>query len=111
FEPHGRIFKVNDQPLPALSDKIVEQDHDYWRRAVRPMIGDWLTDETSVEQVAAFAKKTFGKQDFNGFTGDPPFIKNAYSHKMFSKLRSSLAGLYAWRMQHTASATEKERMA
>ena len=27
---------------------------------------------------------------------------------MFSKLRSSLAGLYAWRMQH---ATEKERMA
>ena len=30
---------------------------------------------------------------------------------MFSKLRSSLAGLYAWRTQHAISATEKERMA
>ena len=30
---------------------------------------------------------------------------------MFSKLRSSLAGLYAWRMQHATGAAEKDRMA
>ncbi len=111
LEPHGLIFKINHQPLPRLSDEIVEQDHDYWRSLVRPMIGDWLNDDTSVAEVAAFAKKTFGKQDFTGFTGDPRFIQNAYSHRMFSKLRSSSAGLYAWRMQHAAGATEKERMA
>jgi hypothetical protein len=111
LEPHSLIFKINHQPLPGLSDKIVEQDHDYWRSLVRPMIGDWLTDDTPVEQVAAFAKKTFGKQDFNGFTGDPRFIQNACSQRMFSKPRSSLAGLYAWRMQHATGATEKDRMA
>ena len=111
LEPHGLIFKINHQPLPGLSDNIVEQDHDYWRSFVRPMIGDWLTDDTPVEQVAAFAKKTFGKQDFNGFTGDRRFIQNAYSQRMFSKLRSSLAGLYAWRRQHATGPTEKERMA
>ncbi len=111
LEPHGLIFKINRQPLPGLPDKIVEQDHDCWRSLVRPMIGDWLTDDTSVEQAATFAKKTFGKQDFNGFTGDRRFIQNAYSHRMFSKLRSSLAGLYVWRMQHATGATEKERMA
>ena len=111
LEPHGLIFKINRQPLPGLSDKIIERDHDYWRSLVRPMIGDWLTDDTSVEQVAAFAKKTFGNQDFSGFTGDRRFIQNAYSHRMFSKLRSSFAGLYAWRMQHATGATEKERMA
>ena len=110
LEPHGLIFKINHQPLPGLSDKIVERDHDYWQRLVRPMIGDWLTDDTPVEQVAAFAKKTFGKQDFSGFTGDPRFIQNAHSHRIFSKLRSSLAGLYAWRTQHS-TAREKERMA
>jgi hypothetical protein len=110
LEPHGLIFKLNHQPLPGLSDKIVEQDHDYWRSLVRPMIGDWLTDDTPVEQVAAFAKKTFGKQDFSGFTGDRRFIQNAYSHRMFSKPRSSLAGLYAWRMQQATGATEKDRM-
>jgi len=111
LEPHGLIFKINHQPLPGLSDKIVEQDHDYWRSLVQPMIGDWLTDDTSVEQVAAFAQKTFGKQDLNGFTSDPRFIQNAYSQRMFSKLTCSLAGLYIWRMQHTTGATEKERMA
>jgi hypothetical protein len=111
LEPHGLIFKLNRQPLPGLSDEIVEQDHDYWRGLVRPMIGDWLTDDTPVEQVAAFAQKTFGKQDFSGFTGDPRFIQNAYSHRMFSKLRSSLAGLYAWRLKQATDASEKERLA
>jgi len=111
LEPHGLIFKINHQPLPGLSDEIVEQDHDYWRSFVRPMIGDWLNDDTPVEQVAAFAKKTFGKQDFSGFTGDPRFIQNTYSHRMFSKLRCSIAGLYAWRLKQATNASEKERMA
>jgi len=110
LEPHGLIFKINHQPLPGLSDEIIQQDHDYWRSLVRPIIGDWLTDDTSVEQVAAFAQKTFGKQDFSGFKGDPRFIQNAYSQHMFSKLRSSIAGIYAWRAQHAAEASEKQRM-
>jgi hypothetical protein len=111
LEPHGLIFKINHQPLPGLSDEIAGQDHDYWRSLVRPMIGDWLNDDTPVEQVAAFAKKTFGKQDFRGFTGDPRFIQNAYSHRIFSKLRCSIAELYAWRLKQAADASEKERMA
>jgi hypothetical protein len=111
LEPHGLIFKINRQPLPGLSDEILEQDHDYWRRLVRPMIGDWLNDDTSVQQVAAFAQKTFGKQNFTGFTGDPRFIQNAYSHRMFSKLRSSTAGLYAWRLNHAVDTAEKEHLA
>jgi hypothetical protein len=111
LEPHGLIMKINRQPLPGLSDEIVGQDHDYWRSLVRPMIGDWLNDDTPVEQVAAFAKKTFGKQNFSGFTGDSRFIQNAYSHRMFSKLRSSIAGLYMWRLDQAAGVEEKDRMA
>ena len=110
LEPHGLIFKINHQPLRGLSDEIVKQDHDYWRSLVRPMIGDWLTDDTPVEQVAAFAKKTFGKKDFSGFTGDPRFIQNAYSHRMFSKPRSSIAGIYMWRLDQAAGEQEKKRM-
>ena len=103
-------MKINRQPLPALSDEIVERDHDYWMSHVRPMIGDWLHDDTSVGEVAAFAQKTFGKRDFSGFTGDPRFIQNAYSYGMFSMLRSSIAGIYMWRLDHAASEAEKERM-
>ncbi len=111
LEPHGLIFKINRQPLPGLSDKIIGQDRDYWRSLVRPMIGDWLADDTPVAAVAAFAKKVFGRRDFRGFKGDPRFIQNAYSHRMFSKLRSSIAGLYMWRLDQAAGAEEKDRMA
>ena len=110
LEPHGLIMKINRQPLSGLSDEIVSRDHEYWTKYVTPMIGGWLNDDTSVEQVAAFAKKIFGKQDFSGFTGDPRFIQNAYVHKTFSKLRTSPGQLYTWRAQHTTDASEKERM-
>jgi len=110
LEPHGLIMKINRQPLSELSDEIVQQDHDYWTKCVTPMIGDWLHDDTPVSEIAAFAQKTFGKQDFNGFAGDPRFIRNTYSHRMFSKERSSIAGLYAWRAQHATDAAEKKQM-
>ena len=32
LEPHGLIFKINRQPLPELSDEIVQRDHDYWTK-------------------------------------------------------------------------------
>jgi hypothetical protein len=111
LEPHGLIMKINRQSLPALSEEVVSEDHDYWTKYVKPMIGDWLHDDTSVGEIAAFAKKTFLKQDFTGFTGDPRFIQNAYSHWMFSKLRSSIAGIYMWRLDQAAGEEEKDRMA
>jgi hypothetical protein len=111
LEPHGLIFKLNRQPAAALSGEIVRSDHDYWTKYFRPMIGDWLNDGTPLAEVAGFAGRTFGRQDFSGFTGDQRFIQNAYSQRAFSKLRSSIAGLYAWRMSHAADPTDKERMA
>jgi hypothetical protein len=111
LEPHGLIFKINRQPLPELPDEIVQRDHDYWTKTIQPMIGGWLNDDTSVQEVVDFAKKVFLQHDFGGFTGDPQFVQNDYSCKMFSKERASIADLYVWRMNHAASADEKERMA
>ena len=111
LEPHGLIFQINRQPLPELSDAIVQRDHDYWTKIIQPMIGDWLGDDTSVRAVTDFARKVFLKHDFSGFTGDPRFVQNDYSCKMFSKERASIANLYVWRMNHAANDGEKERMA
>ena len=110
LEPHGLIMKINRQPLTSLSGEIVQKDHDYWTKYVMPMIGDWLNNDTTVKEVAAFAEKIHLKKDLSGFTGDPQFVQNEYSCRMFSKLRSSLGGLYAWRAQHAADDSEKERM-
>jgi hypothetical protein len=110
LEPHGLIMKINRQPLSALSDEIVKQDRDYWTKYVAPMIGDWLDADTSVKEIADFVEKVYLKNDLSGFGGDPQFIQNEYSCKMFSKLRSSIAGLYAWRALHAIGAGEKQRM-
>jgi len=110
LEPHGLIMKINRLPLTEMSDEIVQRDHDYWTKYVAPMIGGWLNADTSVEEVAAFAEKIYAKKDFKGFQGDPRFIQSSDAQKMFSKERSSIGGLYAWRAQHATNAEEKKRM-
>jgi hypothetical protein len=110
LEPHGLIMKINRQPLPELSDEIVQRDHDYWTNCIAPMIDGWLNTDTTVAKVAAFAEKVFARHDFNGFSGDPRFVRNEYSYATFSKERCAIAGLYAWRAQHAASDSEKRRM-
>jgi hypothetical protein len=110
LEPHGLIMKINRQPLTDLSDEVVRNDSDYWLKYMTPMIGGWLNPATTIQEVAAFAEKIQVKKDLSGFTGDPRFVQNEDSCRMFSKLRSSIGGLYAWRAQHAADAGEKKRM-
>jgi len=110
LEPHSLIMKVNRQPLTQISDETVQADSDYWSKYITPMIGGWLRNDTPVKDVAAFAEKVYGKQDLGGFTGDPQFVQSTDAQKEFSKLRSSIAGLYAWRAQNTQDVSEKKRM-
>jgi RNA polymerase sigma factor (sigma-70 family) len=111
LEPHGLIMKINRQPLSELSDDIISRDHDYWTKHVTAMIGGWLNDDTPVSEIAAFAEKVHLRHDLGGFTGDPRFVQNDYAYKTFSKLRSSIAGIYMWRLDHAAGEVEKDRMA
>jgi beta-lactamase regulating signal transducer with metallopeptidase domain len=111
LEPHGLILKINRQPLSEISDATVQQDRDFWQPRVSQMIGDWLADATPVAEVTAFGEKVFLRHDLTGFNGDPRFVQNDYSAKMFSKFRASIADLYAWRAAHAADAAEKGRMA
>jgi hypothetical protein len=110
LEPHGLIFKLNHASLDKLSDETVQKDQAYWAKTIKPMIGDWLTDETSVADVAAFGQKVFLHHDFSGFAGDTNFVLDSYSYRPFSKLRSSIAGLYAWRAKYSNDTAEKGRM-
>ena len=110
LEPHGLIMKINRQPLPAVSDEIVQRDRDYWTKYLTPMIGGWLKPDTTIEEVAAFAEKIHVKKDLSGFAGDPQFVQSEYWSKNFSKLRSSIGGLYEWRAEHATDAIEKKRM-
>jgi beta-lactamase regulating signal transducer with metallopeptidase domain len=98
LEPHGLILKINRQPLPQLPADTLAQDREYWRKVVAGMLGDWLDEKTTVAEVAAFVDRVYGQRDLTGFTGDPRFVQCDYAQKIFSKLRSSIAGIYAWRL-------------
>jgi hypothetical protein len=97
LEPHGLIMKINREPLAQLPDEIIRHDHEFWTQRLAPVIGDWLKDDTSVQEICAFAKKVCVKHDLTGFKGDPRFVSDDWSNWM-SKLRSSVAGIYCWRM-------------
>ncbi len=110
LQPNGPIMKINRQPLDTMPDEVVQKDREYWNSRAGGMIGDWLQDNTPISKVTDFAEKVFLNHDYSSYGADPRFVENPYAQKMFSKFRSSIAGLYAWRAQHATDAGEKQRM-
>jgi len=98
LEPNGFIMKVNREALTSVPGDVIQEDEDFWQGRVNEWLGNWLTPETTVQTVADFATKTYGRKDLSSFTGEPEFVGDAYAPKMFSKWRSSIAGIYAWRL-------------
>ncbi|HTD67407.1 MAG TPA: DUF2723 domain-containing protein, partial [Candidatus Limnocylindria bacterium] len=110
LEPHGLIMKLNRQPLEKMPDDIVRKDGEYWARFIQGALGRWLTRTTSVEVVCDFAQSVFARQEQEPFQPDEKFVRNSDACKTYSKLRSAQAGVYAWRVQHSKSPEEKQRM-
>ena len=111
LEPHGLIMKINRHPLSDISDAMVRQDQNFWQPRIDRMIGNWLRNDTPVAAVIAFGDKVFAQHDLTGFAVDRAFVQNDYATRMFSKWRTSIAGLYAWRCQNAANDGERELMA
>ncbi|PWU16458.1 MAG: hypothetical protein C5B50_13500 [Verrucomicrobia bacterium] len=108
--PHGLIFKLEPQPLAKLDDAIVRKDHEYWKLYTAQLIGDWLTEDTSMKQVCEFADKVYSRKDLSGFTGNKTFARNSAAQKAYAKLRVAIAVLYAWRAEHAATNEERNAM-
>jgi thioredoxin-like negative regulator of GroEL len=96
--PSGIIMKINRNPLPELTDDIFKKDHEFWSKYSERLIGNWITYDTTVQQIADFAEKVYLGNNYDGYTGDRKFIRDDDGQKAFSKLRSSIAGVFAWRL-------------
>ncbi len=103
--PYGVIMKINRQPLPELTDDIVKRDHDFWKQFSKRLTGDIVDDDTSVKTITEWIQKTYLRHDFSGFTGDRAFVRDDSAQKAFSKLRSSIGGIYNWRVMTSAPGT------
>jgi tetratricopeptide (TPR) repeat protein len=96
--PYGVIMKINRQPLPSLTEDILQRDHQFWKEYSKRLTGDFIDYDTPIKQITDWIEKTYLRHDFNGFTGDRKFIHDDDAQKAFSKLRSSIGGIYAWRL-------------
>ena len=110
LSPHELIMKLNHEPMESITPEMVAADEKFWTARADQMIGAWLRPETSVTEVGDFARKIFSEKDFSGFMGDKKFVEDDHATKAFSKLRSAIGGLYAWRAKHAKDPAEKERM-
>lgn len=110
LSPHGLILKLNPNPLPELNEDVVRKDRDYWNRYVKELIGENFAGDTTVNEACDFVKKVYVEKYLAGFKGDPTFLKDEAARKCYSKLRSSIGGLYVWRAKHAKAKAEEERM-
>jgi thioredoxin-like negative regulator of GroEL len=102
--PSGIIMKINRNPVMSYSPDIYEKDHEFWSKYSARLVGNWITYDTSVKEIADFAQKVYLGNNYAGFTGDRKFIRDDDAQKAFSKLRSSIAGMYAWRLGQSTPA-------
>lgn len=96
--PFGIIMKINREPLSELTEDVLKKDHAFWTKYSERLIGNWMTYDTSVKDITAFIEKTYINNNLEGFIGNPKFVRDDDGQKAFSKLRSSIAGMYAWRL-------------
>ena len=101
--PDGITFRaqVNFRRIPQhkerLPEELMQKDREFWKRYSERLIGNWVTEETSVKEICEWVDRTFIQRDLKGFKGDPAFVRDNDAQKGFSKLRCAIGGVYAWR--------------
>lgn len=100
--PFGIIMKINREPVKEFTEEIIKKDHEFWTKYSERLTGNWVKRDTSVKEICEFADRVYRRRNFDGFTGDRKFVRDENGQKAFSKLRSAIAGLYVWRINHCA---------
>ncbi|MDB6015713.1 MAG: hypothetical protein JWR19_202 [Pedosphaera sp.] len=108
--PFGVIMKINREQVPEFTDETIKKDHDFWSQYSTRLIGNWITYDTSVKTITEFVERVYQQRDFTGFIGDRKFVRDDQAQKAFSKLRSSIGGIYAWRVNNAKNPADQQRM-
>ena len=108
--PFGVIMKITASRSWNSARDVLDRDHYFWSQYSERLIGNWITYDTPMSNICAFATNLYVRHDYSKFKGDPKFVRDDDAQKAFSKLRSSIAGIYAWRVDHPHSQAEQQRV-
>jgi tetratricopeptide (TPR) repeat protein len=109
--PFGVIMKINRDPLPQLTQDDFDRDHKFWSDYSTRLCGNWITYDTSISNICDFVERTYIRNNYTGFIGNRKFVRDEDGQKAFSKLRSSQAGMYAWRCSPSCPPEYREQTA
>ena len=70
--PFGIIMKINRQPLRELTEDAVRKDHEFWTQYSERLIGNWITYDTSVKEIARVRGTGLSAPRFQRLQGRPP---------------------------------------
>ena len=62
--PFGVIMKINRQPLPEITQDIIDKDHAFWSRFSERTIGNWITYDTSIKDICDWAENVYLRHYF-----------------------------------------------
>lgn len=96
--PFGIIMKINREPVAEYTEDLFQRDRHFWQQYSDRLIGNWITEQTTVQEICDFVQRVYVRRDYTGFEGDPKFIRDDQAQKSFSKLRGAIAGTYLWRL-------------
>jgi hypothetical protein len=98
--PFGIIMKIERTALAELGPEIVERDRRFWSDYLERLMGDWVKPDTNIAEICQYAERVHRRGDLRGYGGDLKFIRDEQAQKAFSKLRSSIGGVYDWRFRN-----------
>lgn len=105
--PAGQVMKLERKPLDRISEAAIEADTKYWNRHVEKLMGMRMPIDGPVSDLTREVENIYVKKTSKV---DPRFVKDEWAQKAFSKWRSAIAGVYAWRAMGAKEGGERERM-
>ncbi len=107
LEPVGLIMKLNKEPLKTLDLKVIEKDMAYWDHLLQEFFpsADRLANTKFRKFVFKLCRFLFGKEEGEEYFLKlyNPFIRDDVAQKSFSKLRSSIGGVYTFRSMYAVA--------
>ena len=109
LRPAGIIMKLEREPIDEFNEGIFTKDRQFWRKYSKRLIGDWIREDTPVEEICDWIERTYERRDLSDFQGSHEFVRDNDAQKGFSKLRAAIAGLYTWRSLNTKDPALRQR--
>jgi beta-lactamase regulating signal transducer with metallopeptidase domain len=108
--PTGQVMRITREPLASLSGEVIKKDTDYWNVRLDRFLGTRIREDLSTKDFLAFVERVYVKHELPR-RADPKFFANDWAQRAFSKWRSGIAGVYAWRATSASDPSERARMA